>query len=423
MDNHQQQREEQPYLLHDHLLHHHWPPLQGQQQQPLQHQHQLYPLNDQQQPVPQGIILHENSQNFLDSMPRGYRFCPTDEELIVHYLRKRIAKAPLPLNRIHEANVYGHNPQELTMTVDHENTIIIEMRFGVRGFLIDAHRYISDSIHNVNGWYFFTYLTNKYPKGSRPSRSCGDGGFWKPTGKDKKIYYNGNTVGYRKSLDFLLGPGEKTAWKMHEYRIHANNPRYKSSDPVLCRLYMNIRRKNKDESEGDTVELMRENLDQCFTVNEAPMQNEDNDLAVGNISSAGSTNNQCMEYITSTLDTGGDAISNQVIYDLSSFQFPDHPFQDFQGYTNSHGGLEAITQEFTEPFHLSKGTMMPSNLSMEPFHLSRGTMIPSDLNMEDVSKYAIGGTDLSDLAWQNGCAGGYVNMTSLQIDGENSGNK
>ncbi|XP_027156346.1 NAC domain-containing protein 2-like [Coffea eugenioides] len=268
------------------------------------------------------------------------------------------------------------------------------MRFGVRGFLIDAHRYRSDSLHNVNGWYFFTYLTNKYPKGSRPSRSCGDGGFWKPTGKDKKIYYNGNTVGYRKSLDFLLGPGEKTAWKMHEYRIHANNPK---SDPVLCRLYMNIRRKNKDESEGDTVELMRENLDQCFTVNEAPMQNEDNDLAVGNISSAGSTNNQCMEYITSTLDTGGDAISNQnedndlavgnissagstnnqcmeyitstldtggdaisnqVIYDLSSFQFPDHPFQDFQGYTNSHGGLEAITQEFTEPFHLSKGTMI-----------------------------------------------------------------
>ncbi|XP_027155842.1 NAC domain-containing protein 16-like [Coffea eugenioides] len=396
MDNHQQQREEQPYLLHDHLLHHHWPPLQGQQQQPLQHQHPLYLLNDQQQPVQQGIILHENSQNFLDSMPRGYRFCPTDEELIVHYLRKRIAKAPLPLNRIHEANVYGHNPQELT------------------------NRYRSDSLHNVNGWYFFTYLTNKYPKGSRPSRSCGDGGFWKPTGKDKKIYYNGNTVGYRKSLDFLLGPGEKTAWKMHEYRIHANNPK---SDPVLCRLYMNIRRKKKDESEGDTVELMRENLDQCFTVNEAPMQNEDNDLAVGNISSAGSTNNQCMEYITSTLDTGGDANSNQVIYDLSSFQFPDHPFQDFQGYTNSHGGLEAITQEFTEPFHLSKGTMMPSNLSTEPFHLSRGTMIPSDLNMEDVSKYAIGGTDLSDLAWQNGCAGGYVNMTSLQIDGENSGYK
>ncbi|CDP21266.1 unnamed protein product [Coffea canephora] len=140
-------------------------------------------------------------------MPRGYRFCPTDEELIVHYLRKRIAKAPLPLNRIHEANVYGHNPQELT-----------------------------SYFHNVNGWYFFTYLTNKYPKGSRPSRSCGDGGFWKPTGKDKKIYYNGNTVGYRKSLDFLLGPGQKTAWKMHEYRIHANNPKVQASTYFLINL-------------------------------------------------------------------------------------------------------------------------------------------------------------------------------------------
>ena len=167
---------------------------------------------------------------------------------------------------------------------------------------------------------------------------------------------------------------------------------------------MNIKRKNKDENEGDTEELMRENLDQCLTVNEAPMQNEDNDLA------AGSTNDQCMEYITSALDTGGDANSNQVIYDLSSFQFPHDLFQDFQGYTNSHGGLEAITQEFTEPFHLSKGTMMPSNLSMEPVHLSGGTMIPSDFNMEDVWKYAIGGTDLSNLAWQNGCAGGYVSI-------------
>lgn len=101
---------------------------------------------------------------------------------------------------------------------------------------ICADRYKSDSFHNVNGWYFFTYLTNKYPKGSRPSRSCGDGGFWKPTGKDKKIYYNGNTVGYRKSLDFLLGPGQKTAWKMHEYRIHANNPKVQASTYFLINL-------------------------------------------------------------------------------------------------------------------------------------------------------------------------------------------
>ncbi|MFS7914933.1 putative transcription factor NAM family [Helianthus anomalus] len=51
---------------------------------------------------------------YLDSLPTGCRFLPTDKELIVHYLRKKINNQNLPKTKISEANVYGYHPKDLT---------------------------------------------------------------------------------------------------------------------------------------------------------------------------------------------------------------------------------------------------------------------------------------------------------------------
>ena len=46
--------------------------------------------------------------------PPGYRFCPSDNELIVHYLQKKLFNKPLPHNKIKAVNLYSYNPQQLT---------------------------------------------------------------------------------------------------------------------------------------------------------------------------------------------------------------------------------------------------------------------------------------------------------------------
>ncbi|MQM13604.1 hypothetical protein Taro_046535 [Colocasia esculenta] len=141
-----------------------------------------------------GEVVQQNAPaRNLDRLPPGYRFTPQDDELIVFYLRNKLLGLPLPLNKIHDVRLYDHNPKDLAAA--HERW-------------------------EVGKWFFFTPRDRKYPNGSRPSRSAGDG-YWKATGADKTIKRNGVLVGWRKALVFYIGrppKGEKTNWIMHEYR-------------------------------------------------------------------------------------------------------------------------------------------------------------------------------------------------------------
>lgn len=46
-------------------------------------------------------------------LPPGFRFHPTDEELVVHYLKKKANSAPLPVAIIAEVDLYKFDPWEL----------------------------------------------------------------------------------------------------------------------------------------------------------------------------------------------------------------------------------------------------------------------------------------------------------------------
>ena len=54
------------------------------------------------------------SQNFVESggvkLPIGFRFHPTDEELVVHYLRRKAFGLPLPASVIPEFDVFQAEP-------------------------------------------------------------------------------------------------------------------------------------------------------------------------------------------------------------------------------------------------------------------------------------------------------------------------
>ncbi|CAL2267758.1 unnamed protein product [Prunus armeniaca] len=163
----------------------------------------------------------EREQQTSDNiqLPAGFRFHPSDEELIVHYLKNKVTSSPLPATIITELDLYKYNPWELPAKAS----------FG------------------EEEWYFFTPRDRKYPNGSRPNRAAGLG-YWKATGTDKHIFSSCGTksIGVKKALVFYTGhppKGVKTEWIMNEYRLLDTtmwSSKQKGSmrldDWVLCRV-------------------------------------------------------------------------------------------------------------------------------------------------------------------------------------------
>ena len=54
-------------------------------------------------------------------LPIGFRFRPTDEELLVHYLRRKVLAVPLPASVIPELDVFGTDPWGLPGKSLHHN--------------------------------------------------------------------------------------------------------------------------------------------------------------------------------------------------------------------------------------------------------------------------------------------------------------
>ncbi|KAL6906027.1 hypothetical protein ACP4OV_003628 [Aristida adscensionis] len=176
----------------------------------------------------------------MPCLPAGFRFHPTDEELVVHYLMNQAASIPCPVPIIAEVNIYRCNPWDLP----------------------------AKALFGENEWYFFSPRDRKYPNGARPNRAAGSG-YWKATGTDKAILAAGTSenLAVKKALVFYRGKppkGVKTDWIMHEYRLTAGNrsTRRRGSsmrldDWVLCRIHKksnNFHQFSDQEQEGSTVE-------------------------------------------------------------------------------------------------------------------------------------------------------------------------
>ncbi|XP_008807657.2 NAC domain-containing protein 48-like isoform X2 [Phoenix dactylifera] len=149
-------------------------------------------------------------------LPPGFRFHPTDEELVMHYLCRRCAMLPISVPIIAEIDLYKFDPWQLP----------------------------GKALYGEKEWYFFSPRERKYPNGSRPNRAAGSG-YWKATGADKPIG-SPKPVAIKKSLVFYAGKapkGVKSNWIMHEYRLADvdRSVRKKNSlrldDWVLCRIY------------------------------------------------------------------------------------------------------------------------------------------------------------------------------------------
>ncbi|XP_039120738.1 NAC domain-containing protein 86-like isoform X1 [Dioscorea cayenensis subsp. rotundata] len=150
------------------------------------------------------------------SLPPGFRFHPTDEELVAYYLKRKINGRKIELEIIPEVDLYKCEPWDLPE----------------KSFLPSKDL----------EWYFFSPRDRKYPNGSRTNRAT-QAGYWKATGKDRKVCSQRRAVGMKKTLVYYRGRaphGSRTDWVMHEYRLDEKECETSSGLQdayALCRIF------------------------------------------------------------------------------------------------------------------------------------------------------------------------------------------
>ncbi|KAG6481600.1 hypothetical protein ZIOFF_058204 [Zingiber officinale] len=160
----------------------------------------------------------------------GFRFHPTEEELLDCYLRQIVHGRKQNFDVIGNLNIYLHDPWELPGLA----------KIGERE------------------WYFFVPRDRRSGIGGRRNRTTARG-FWKATGSDRPIRSAADprrVLGVKKTLVFYRGRaarGTKTDWVMNEYRlpeapagdVHFKVPTTVGAQYCLLRIWMLRRRRSK----------------------------------------------------------------------------------------------------------------------------------------------------------------------------------
>ncbi|XP_006645428.1 NAC domain-containing protein 92-like [Oryza brachyantha] len=154
-------------------------------------------------------------------LPPGFRFHPTDEEIITFYLTPKVLDSRgFCVAAIGEVDLNKCEPWDLPGKA---------------------------KMIGEKEWYFYCQKDRKYPTGMRTNRAT-EAGYWKATGKDKEIFRHHHLlVGMKKTLVFYKGrapKGDKTNWVMHEYRLADASssaadptPSPRHDDWAVCRIF------------------------------------------------------------------------------------------------------------------------------------------------------------------------------------------
>ncbi|XP_071716422.1 NAC domain-containing protein 83-like [Rutidosis leptorrhynchoides] len=186
-------------------------------------------------------------KNGVLRLPPGFRFHPTDEELVVQYLKRKVHSWPLPASIIPEVDVCKSDPWELPGKCEQER-------------------------------FFFSTKEVKYPNGNRSNRVTLSG-YWKATGLDKQIVTSksNQVVGMKKTLVFYRGKppnGSRTDWIMHEYRLAApqiNNPAQGMENWVICRIFLKKRGSNGNEKNEENAKAINGLVSNCNSMKSKPI--------------------------------------------------------------------------------------------------------------------------------------------------------
>ncbi|XP_056844044.1 NAC domain-containing protein 35 isoform X2 [Raphanus sativus] len=148
-----------------------------------------------------------------DMVMPGFRFHPTEEELIEFYLRRKVEGKRFNVELITFLDLYRYDPWELPAL----------------------------AAIGEKEWYFYVPRDRKYRNGDRPNRVT-TSGYWKATGADRMIRSETyRQIGLKKTLIFYSGKapkGTRSSWIMNEYRLpHHDTEKYQKAETSLCRVY------------------------------------------------------------------------------------------------------------------------------------------------------------------------------------------
>ncbi|KAK7263757.1 hypothetical protein RJT34_31354 [Clitoria ternatea] len=161
-------------------------------------------------PTNNDVVKDDHEQDMV--MP-GFRFHPTEEELVEFYLRRKVEGKRFNVELITFLDLYRYDPWELPAL----------------------------AAIGEKEWYFYVPRDRKYRNGDRPNRVT-TSGYWKATGADRMIRTeNFRSIGLKKTLVFYSGKapkGIRTSWIMNEYRLPQHETeRYQKAEISLCRVY------------------------------------------------------------------------------------------------------------------------------------------------------------------------------------------
>ncbi|XP_020990492.1 NAC domain-containing protein 14-like [Arachis duranensis] len=149
-------------------------------------------------------------------LPVGYRFRPTEEEILIHYLNnKHLGNDAEIKNTISQVDLCNFDPWDLP----------------------EQSKVKSDD----QEWFFFNEL--KYMKNKRCNRKT-NMGYWKITGKER--IGTDSVIGTKRTLVFYERPHNvKTNWVLHEYHAFDQKVGSCQSNIVLSRVIMNAEKREQ----------------------------------------------------------------------------------------------------------------------------------------------------------------------------------
>ncbi|TYI00190.1 hypothetical protein ES332_A11G115900v1 [Gossypium tomentosum] len=243
----------------------------------------------------------------------GYRFHPTDFELLHYYLlNKNLGRDSLVQAIAELEDICGLEPWQLP-----------------------GHSNIQSGDHV---WYFFYRPSFKYQNGSRINRTTNEG-YWKPTGKPRVIMARDQDIeiGKKRTLVFHKGRVNdnikmKTGWIMHEYQLTATLPNQATF--VLCKLK---RKFGKAEvsciEEGQPSHYLPPNLGNYIA-------NNANQAEAARCLTANSDPNEMLTQLEALNDH--EELEHQSIEWWNSYVGGGFPKHDGSGDFGTHGAENAI---------------------------------------------------------------------------------
>lgn len=273
------------------------------------------------------------------SLAPGFRFHPTDEELVRYYLRRKVCGKPFRFDAISDVDVYKVEPWDLP----------------------DLSKLKSRDLE----WYFFSALDKKYGNGSRTNRAT-EKGYWKTTGKDRVVHHRSQQVGMKKTLVYHSGrapKGERTNWVMHEYRLidqELEKAGIIQDAFVLCRIFRKSGSgpKNGEKYGAPFIEEEWEDEDESVVVpkqedciNELPVD-EDSYLDANDIEQILNTDIPVEDVPLPINFIQGNDINNTDQFPAgetdgsNSFNLPEHIVLDPESVKHEHIGESSNTMNF-----------------------------------------------------------------------------